>query len=791
MAAPPRKDELERLMTARREIDRAILDRHAVHTAILFTDIVGSTEYFERNGDIAGLAMIRRHNALLFPVVESHQGRVVKTIGDAIMAVFSDVAQAVRCAGRMQLALEEANNPAAEEDPIHIRIGVHAGRVMVDNEDVFGDAVNTAARIQGRAGADEVMLSASLYDSLPADAGLRATPQGSVELKGKAEPVPIVSLEWRGMAALRDDGEAAEIFVLDLQLGKNGLKVAVMDGAADKGAVRNYQEMPVGLEALESIAGKFETYLQGGAESYQDAVRSLGQALYDQVLSERAQRRLAETKLEYLRIHVDDEIAQVPWELMHDGEEFLALRFSVGRVVAAKGDVTPRPASSSSMALVVSNPSGDLPGAAEEGTAVAALLRDGFKGEVNHLEGPVGKADFLAALEGCRLLHFAGHAAGDSGESAGLRLRDGILPASQIVAAFGDQAPELVLVNSCHGARSGGWATQARGVSGLASTLLLHGVRHYLGPSGCIEDDDAMFFALRFWEKTLEGAPFGLATRHARSRLLVAQSGPLSFGRYVLYGEPRDSLPTSLTRLQARRTRSTMVDFDPDLVDATLDPAAAAPAPAPAPTTPWWRRRALLLVYGAVLVGSMFWTRKMWFSSEVEAPASAAMPAPTERGTTAPPAAARVQTGPIDIAFLTFKSLDGDDPDGMAGGLSEALITALATEPRFRVVERDQLSDTILAMEDFEIRDWMDADSLPAAKNLTGVEVVVIGAFQHSKTRTRVTARFVEVETGQIIWAAKVDRKRKLDVFDVQDALEPELRKGFEAVVARMRGTGE
>jgi tetratricopeptide (TPR) repeat protein len=98
--------------------------------AVLFTDIVGSTAYFEQRGDVEGLALVHRHNDLLFPLVPAHGGRVVKTIGDAIMAVFDDTGRAVAAAVAMQRAL--AGDASAGHEAIHIRIGLHTGTVLKD-----------------------------------------------------------------------------------------------------------------------------------------------------------------------------------------------------------------------------------------------------------------------------------------------------------------------------------------------------------------------------------------------------------------------------------------------------------------------------------------------------------------------------------------------------------------------------------------------------------------------------------------------------------------------------------
>src|SRR5689334_22596261 len=81
---------------------------HKIRTpvTVLFTDIKGSTQYFEKYGDIAGMAMVERHNAALFPVIEKRGGRVVKTIGDSIMASFSDPVGAILASVEMQRVLE-------------------------------------------------------------------------------------------------------------------------------------------------------------------------------------------------------------------------------------------------------------------------------------------------------------------------------------------------------------------------------------------------------------------------------------------------------------------------------------------------------------------------------------------------------------------------------------------------------------------------------------------------------------------------------------------------------------
>src|SRR5215212_1772319 len=103
------KDKLEELLETRKLADQEI-EKMRTAVTILFTDIQGSTAYFERKGDVEGLAMLQHHNSLLFPCIEGEGGWVVKTIGDAIMACFQDQVAAVKAAIGMQQILERDRN---------------------------------------------------------------------------------------------------------------------------------------------------------------------------------------------------------------------------------------------------------------------------------------------------------------------------------------------------------------------------------------------------------------------------------------------------------------------------------------------------------------------------------------------------------------------------------------------------------------------------------------------------------------------------------------------------------
>src|SRR3990167_8348774 len=164
---PSKKSEgnLDRLLKARAEIDEE-LRRHKSTLTVLFTDIVGSTHYFERFGDTAGLAMLHRHTEQATAVIQQHQGNVIKTIGDSVMAEFPEPAQAVRAAVDIQRQQWKQNEQLPDQEQTHLRIGVHAGLGFRYGGDVYGDVVNVAAQlrchslgkitIEGRAEKEEV-----------------------------------------------------------------------------------------------------------------------------------------------------------------------------------------------------------------------------------------------------------------------------------------------------------------------------------------------------------------------------------------------------------------------------------------------------------------------------------------------------------------------------------------------------------------------------------------------------------------------------------------------------------
>src|SRR2546422_5967454 len=111
------EDNINQLLKARSEIDEEIR-RHKTHQAVLFTDVVGSTTYFDRFGDTAGLLLLHRHDHFVIGAVEEFQGTVVKTIGDSVMAEFPESVLAVRAAVEVQRRLFQPKHKTADTPPL-------------------------------------------------------------------------------------------------------------------------------------------------------------------------------------------------------------------------------------------------------------------------------------------------------------------------------------------------------------------------------------------------------------------------------------------------------------------------------------------------------------------------------------------------------------------------------------------------------------------------------------------------------------------------------------------------
>jgi len=160
---------------------------------VLFTDVEGSTALTQRLGDAKARAVLREHERIVREALRAHGGAEVKALGDGFMASFSSATGALECAIAMQRAFA-AHNEAAEE-PIRVRIGLNAGEPIAEAEDLFGTAVNLAARIAAKAEGGEILAS-DVVRQLVAGKGFLFADRGEVALRGFEEPMRLYEVRW-------------------------------------------------------------------------------------------------------------------------------------------------------------------------------------------------------------------------------------------------------------------------------------------------------------------------------------------------------------------------------------------------------------------------------------------------------------------------------------------------------------------------------------------------------------------------------------------------------------------
>jgi len=166
--------------------------------AIMFTDIVGYTLLGQKNESLA-LSLLEEQRKLVRETLIRHNGREVKTIGDAFLIEFPSALDAVRCAYHIQGKAREHNNPRAEEERVHLRIGIHLGDVVESEGDISGDAVNVASRIGPFAENGGISLRRQVYDQVQNKFDLPLVTLGAKTLKNVATPVELykVTLPWQ------------------------------------------------------------------------------------------------------------------------------------------------------------------------------------------------------------------------------------------------------------------------------------------------------------------------------------------------------------------------------------------------------------------------------------------------------------------------------------------------------------------------------------------------------------------------------------------------------------------
>ncbi|MHC4778240.1 MAG: adenylate/guanylate cyclase domain-containing protein [Planctomycetota bacterium] len=157
---------------------------------VMFTDIKGFTERTSKSSREELDHILKKHEDLLMPMIPAFSGRLVKTVGDALMIVFDSPTNAVLCGIMMQERLREHNEALPEKERIEVRVAINTGEMLERDGDVFGEAVNIAARIEGITEASEIYFTERVYLAMN-KAEVPSSELGLRRLKGVPEPIKI------------------------------------------------------------------------------------------------------------------------------------------------------------------------------------------------------------------------------------------------------------------------------------------------------------------------------------------------------------------------------------------------------------------------------------------------------------------------------------------------------------------------------------------------------------------------------------------------------------------------
>ena len=160
---------------------------------ILFTDMEGSTRLTQRLGDARAMALLRAHDQVIRDSVRHHRGLEVKHTGDGLMAAFLSVVGAIQSAVEIQQRLAERND--AEGPSVRVRIGLAAGEPVTERDDLFGAAVQLAARLCAKAEPGSILVSSAVRD-LALGKGFAFRNRGKVRLRGFDSPMPAFEVAW-------------------------------------------------------------------------------------------------------------------------------------------------------------------------------------------------------------------------------------------------------------------------------------------------------------------------------------------------------------------------------------------------------------------------------------------------------------------------------------------------------------------------------------------------------------------------------------------------------------------
>lgn len=317
---------------------------------------------------------------------------------------------------------------------------------------------------------------------------------------------------------------------------------------------KTYSDCTVNSQATEqlsqeiiAILNKQDKKFRLGEGSLRE-LKKIGQLLYDQLLSRTVKERLKSESSIDLVLTVDERLISVPWELLYDGDDFLCLKFNLGRSIRTERQISPhryRELSYPLKMLILANPTGDLRSSYEEGLQIKNYLSKNKGIGVDFKSHNVDTVYVKKNLRDYDITHFAGHCEYDSNNPAnsGWVLSDGQLKVKDFISMAQTQAlPSIIFANACQSAKTEASLIDPKShkyIYSLAYSFLFSGVRHYIGTSWRLDDKLAFEITQEFYTQIIKGKSIGEALRLARVNLIKKYHiETVAWASYILYGDP-------------------------------------------------------------------------------------------------------------------------------------------------------------------------------------------------------------------------------------------------------------
>ncbi len=187
--------------------------------SVMFIDIVNYTKTTTQLSRESFDALHDLFDNLSIPTFEQFSGKVIKKIGDAFLITFNSVTDAVHCGIELQKKFQDYNFKHELNPKLQIRVAIHSGEVLIRNDDVYGDTVNTAARIEGVAGAGDIVFSESVYSTMNKNE-FKVVPLGPRQFKGLSRPINVYKVRTK-MDDIREKEIRRKRFIIKI---KNKIK---------------------------------------------------------------------------------------------------------------------------------------------------------------------------------------------------------------------------------------------------------------------------------------------------------------------------------------------------------------------------------------------------------------------------------------------------------------------------------------------------------------------------------------------------------------------------------------